>query len=219
MLAFTRRWLMAVLALFICVSAASAQQDTRPPAFTQQELDQMLAPVALYPDSLLSQILMAATYPRDVADAADWSRRNADLNGDRAVQAVERAGWDPSVKSLVAFPQILDMMAAKMDWTQDLGDAFLDQQAQVMDTVQYLRRQAYAAGNLRSSDQVRIEVRDASFAIDFVNPTLVYVPYYDPLVVYGRWWWPSHQPVYWAPWRGYSVRPGYAGYMWGTPIA
>lgn len=216
MFKYAGRWLMAMMALVLCMSAASAQQSPRPPAFTQQELDRMLAPIALYPDSLLSQILMAATYPRDVEDAALWSRENADLNGDRAVRAVERYDWDPSVKSLVAFPQILDMMYEKIEWTADIGDAFLDQQAQVMDTVQYLRRQAYAAGNLRSSDQVRVEVRDGAFALDFVSPEYVYVPYYNPVVVYGRWWWPA-QPVYWAPWHGYNVRPGYV-YAWGPAI-
>ena len=178
----------------------------------------MLTPIALYPDALLSQVLMAATYPRDVDEAAQWSRRNGDLNGDRAVRAVERYDWDPSVKSLVAFPQILDMMSEKMDWTQDVGDAFLDQQAQVMDTVQYLRRQAYAEGNLRSSDQLRVEAREGSFTIDFMSADYACLPYYDPLVVYGRWWWPA-RPVYWAPWHGYYARPGYAGYVWGPPVA
>ena len=218
MIRFAGRWMFAVMALLVGVTVAHAQEYSRPPAFTQQELDRMLAPIALYPDALLSQVLMAATYPRDVDEAAQWSRRNGDLNGDRAVRAVERYDWDPSVKSLVAFPQILDMMSEKMDWTQDVGDAFLDQQAQVMDTVQYLRRQAYAEGNLRSSDQLRVEAREGSFTIDFMSADYACLPYYDPLVVYGRWWWPA-RPVYWAPWHGYYARPGYAGYVWGPPVA
>jgi hypothetical protein len=212
------RFLMAVLALVFGAAAANAQQSAQPAAFTQQELDQILAPIALYPDSLLSQIMMAATYPREVTDAADWSRQNRDLDGDRAVRAVERYDWDPSVKSLVAFPQILGMMDEKINWTEDLGDAFLDQQAQVMDTIQYLRRQAYAAGNLRSSDQLRVDVRDGGFVIDYVNPEVAYLPYYNPVVVYGTWWWPSHQPVYWAPWPGYYTRAGFHGYVWGPPV-
>jgi hypothetical protein len=212
------RLFMAVLVLVFGAAAANAQQSAQPPAFTQQELDQMLAPIALYPDSLLSQIMMAATYPRDVIDAAAWSRDNRDLDGDRAVRAVERYDWDPSVKSLVAFPQILAMMDEKMNWTEDLGDAFLDQQAQVMDTIQYLRRQAYAAGNLRSSDQLRVDVRDGGFVIDYVNPEVAYLPYYNPVVVYGTWWWPTHQPVYWAPWPGYYTRAGFHGYVWGPPV-
>ena len=219
---FTRtgRFLISLLALLFCATVVQAQQDSqRAPAFTQQEIDQILAPVALYPDALLSQILMAATYPRDVTEAAQWSRRNSDLNGDRAVRAVERYDWDPSVKSLVAFPQILDMMNEKYNWTQDLGDAFLDQQAQVMDTVQYLRRRADVAGNLRSSDQLRVVVRDSSYVVEFANPQVVYLPYYNPVVVYGTWWWPTHQPVYWQPWPGYYTRTGYRGYAWGPPIA
>jgi len=221
MIARTGRLLIALLVLVFGAAAVNAQdsaQGSRPPAFTQQELDQILAPIALYPDALLSQIMMAATYPREVTEAAEWSRQNRDLNGDRAVRAVERYDWDPSVKSLCAFPQILDMMDEKLNWTEDLGDAFLDQQAQVMDTVQYLRRQAYAAGNLRSSDQFRVDVRDASFVIDFVNPEIAYLPYYNPVVVYGTWWWPTHQPVYWAPWPGYSTRVGFRGYAWGPPV-
>src|SRR5437016_583291 len=117
------------------------------PAFTQQELDQMLAPIALYPDSLLSQILMASSYPLEVVEAARWSKANPNLKGNQAVQAVAQNSWDPSVKSLVAFPQILMMMDDKLNWTERLGDAFLAQQQQVMDTVQNLRQKASAAGN------------------------------------------------------------------------
>ncbi len=205
------------------MSVAFAQQDAPAqgrPAFSQQQLDQMLAPIALYPDALLSQILMAATYPGEVVEAARWSRANPGLDGDRAVRAVERIDWDASVKSLVAFPRILGMLDERIGWTEDLGDAFLDQQAQVMDTVQYLRRKAYAAGNLQSSDQFRVDFRDSSFVIEFANPEMVYVPYYNPLVVYGTWWWTGYQPVYWAPWPGYYSRAGYArGYAWGPGIA
>src|ERR1700675_1159198 len=143
-----------LLALLLCVSVAFAQ-TTPPvpgqPVFTQQELDQMLAPIALYPDSLLSQILMASTYPIEVVQAARWSKANPNLTGDQAVKAAEQNNWDPSVESLVAFPQILAMMDEKLDWTQRLGDAFLAQQAQVMDTVQDLRQKALAAGNLKSN--------------------------------------------------------------------
>jgi hypothetical protein len=217
------RWVLnALLVLLFSVSVAGAQQNAQGPGrplFAQHELDQMLAPIALYPDSLLSQILMASTYPREVVEAARWSRRNPGLNGDRAVRAVGEADWDPSVKSLVAFPQILDMMDEKMNWTEDLGDAFLDQEAQVMDTVQYLRRKAHAAGNLSSSDQFRVDFEDSSFTINFANPEVAYLPYYNPTIVFGAWWWPAYQPVYWAPWPGYYSRAGYArGYAWGPGI-
>ena len=189
------------------------------PAFTQPELDQMLAPIALYPDSLLSQILMAATYPLEVVEAARWSKANPNLTGEQAVQAVAQNSWDPSVKSLAAFPQILAMMDEKLDWMHRLGDAFLSQQAQVMDTVQSLRQKASAAGNLRSTDQVRVDQQGPTIVVEPVNPQVIYVPYYDPLVVYGPWWWPAYQPVYWAPWPGYFVRPGFAvGFAWGLGI-
>ena len=162
----------------------------------------MLAPIALYPDSLLSQILMAATYPLEVVEAARWSRAHPGLKGDEAVRAADSYNWDPSVKSLVAFPQILDMMDDMLDWTQRLGDAFLDQESQVMDTVQNLRRRAYDAGNLRSTDQYRVDPQGPVIVIEAPNPLEYYVPYYDPFVIYGSWWWPTYPPVYWAPWPG-----------------
>jgi hypothetical protein len=224
--------LTQLLVLLLSVSVAFPQQDMpmaqQPqqnapmqgrPAFTPQELDQMLAPIALYPDSLLSQILMASTYPLEVVEAARWSRANPNLKGDEAVKAVEQNYWDPSVKSLVAFPQILMMMDEKLSWMQRLGDAFLSQQAQVMDTVQSLRQKAYAAGNLKSSDQVRVEQQGQTIVVESPNPQVVYVPYYDPMVVYGPWWWPAYPPVYWAPWPGYFVGPGFgAGFVWGVGI-
>src|SRR5438034_1789825 len=151
-----------VLVLLLSVSVLFAQ-ETVPlapapmppkPVFTQQQLDQMLAPVALYPDSLLSQILMASTYPLEIVEAARWSKANPNLTGDDAVKAAEQNGWDPSVTSLVAFPQVLTMMDSNLSWTERLGDAFLAQQPQVMETVQNLRQRAYAAGNLRSNDKV-----------------------------------------------------------------
>jgi Protein of unknown function (DUF3300) len=205
----------------LCVSVAFAQ--TNPPApeghvYTEAELDQMLAPIALYPDPLLSQILMAATYPLEVVQAARWSRANSALKGDAAVRAVDDRDWDPSVKSLVAFPQILNMMDTKLEWTERLGDAFLAQEAQVMGSVQRLRGKAYAAGNLQSTPEQRVENEDGNIAIEPSNPTVVYVPYYDPQLVYGPWWWPAYPPVYWAPWPGYYVSPGFVGITWGIGI-
>ena len=210
------------LALLLCVSVAFAQTTAPVPVqtvFTQQELDQMLAPIALYPDSLLSQILMAATYPIEIVQAARWSRANPNLTGDQAVQAVEQNNWDPSVKSLVAFPQILAMMDEKLDWMERLGDAFLSQQQQVMDTVQDLRQKAQAAGNLQSNEIVRVEPQGQTIVVVQANPQVVYVPYYNPTVVYGPWWWADYPPVYWRPWPGYYERPGFgAGFFWGAGI-
>ena len=189
------------------------------PAFTQQELDQMLAPIALYPDSLLSQILMASTYPLEVIEAARWSKANPNLKGDQAVQAVAENTWDPSVKSLVAFPQILMMMDEKLNWMERLGDAFLAQQQEVMDTVQSLRQKASDAGNLKSNDQIRVDQQGQSIVVEPVNPQVVYVPYYNPMVIYGPWWWPAYPPVYWAPWPGYFYGPRFGvGFAWGIGI-
>lgn len=222
------------LALMVAASTAFAQIPPPPPPgsppapppseqaapFSQPELDQMLAPIALYPDPLLSQILMAATYPLEIVEAARWVNANPGLQGDEAVRAVEEQPWDPSVKSLVAFPQILAQMDQRLDWTQRLGNAFLAQQPQVMDTIQTLRRKAQSAGNLRSSDQMRIEDQDGGIALEPVNPQVAYVPYYDPLIVYGPWWWPSYPPVYWPAWPGYYIGPGIAyGFAWGVGVA
>ena len=235
--------LTQALVLPLCISAAFAQVTELGPAdqpqaaqpapyqndqgqpeqpqqvFPQQELDQMLAPIALYPDSLLSQILMASTYPIEVVQAARWSRANPGLSGDNAVKAVEQQGWDPSVKSLVAFPHVISMMDEKLDWMERLGDAFLSQQQQVMDTVQQLRQMAQAAGNLQSNENVRVEPVGQTIVIEQANPQFVYVPYYDPTIIYGPWWYPAYPPVFWRPWPGYYARPGFgAGFFWGSGI-
>ena len=188
-----------------------------PPAFSHEQLDQLTAPVALYPDSLLSQVLMAATYPADVADAAKWSKANPDQKGDAAVKAVDGQSWDPSVKSLAAFPQVLAMMGEKPDWVQNLGDAFLASSKDVLDSVQRLRAKAKEAGNLKSNDQQKVSVQPAEAAapaqstttvvtpptqvivIEPADPQVVYVPTYNPTVVYGPWPYPSYPPYYYPP--------------------
>lgn len=199
------RWLFSFLALLMAAPAALAQPAQ---GYTQAQLDQMLAPIALYPDPLLSQILMASTYPLEVVKAARWSERHPGLQGDEAVRAVEYEDWDPSVKSLVAFPRVIRMMSERLDWTQDLGEAFLEQEPYVMDTIQRLRERAIAAGNLGSNDAMLVSLERGIIYIEYANPLVVYVPYYDPLLVYGGWWWPAYPPVRWAPWPGYAVRPG-----------
>ena len=188
--------------------------------FAPRELDQMLAPIALYPDSLLTQILMASTYPLEVVQAARWSRANPGYQGDQAVRAVEQQNWDPSVKSLVAFPQILDLMDNTLDWTERLGDAFIRQEAQVWDTVQNLRQRADASGHLQSNERVRVEQEGPIYVIESPRPDVIYVPYYDPLVVYGDWWWPGYAPMRWSPWPGYYARGGFGrGYFWDSGIS
>ncbi|MBB1519393.1 DUF3300 domain-containing protein [Aquipseudomonas guryensis] len=192
--------------------------------FTPEQLDQMLAPLALYPDALLAQVLMAATYPGDVADAVAWSKANPDSSGDIAVRAVAEQPWDPSVQSLVAFPAALVTLGQDPAWVQRVGDAFLADPNAVMDSVQRLRRQAQAAGNLESNEQQRVTEQPAAPAptpapnssgevvqqpaapstiiIEPAQPQVVYVPSYNPNVVYGTWPYPS-QPVYYPPPPGY----------------
>jgi len=212
-----RKFAAALLAALMFAPALAPAQDR----FSQPELDRLLAPVALYPDPLLSQVLMAATYPADLVEAARWSRANPQFSGDDAVRAADRYDWDPSVKSLLAFPQLLQRMDEDLQWTRSLGEAFLAQEPHVMDTVQQLRRRAHAAGNLRSDERLLVQPQGQTIAISPYQPQLLYVPYYDPLVVYGQWWWPGYQPVYWAPWPGYvrAHRPGYTmAFWWGTPV-
>jgi hypothetical protein len=205
-----------VLALLLTASVAFAQERGN---FRQEELDQILAPIALYPDPLLSQILMASTYPLEVVQAARWSRSNSHLKGEDAVRAVEPMDWDPSVKSLVAFPQVLHRMDERLDWTQRLGDAFLAQEPQVMETIQGLRQKAAAAGNLAPSEQLRVTQQDGNIVIEPAHPEVVYVPYYDPAIVYGPWWWPAYPPVFWGPPPGYYVAPVYTpAFVWGGGI-
>ncbi len=212
--------LRCLLSLLMLTSyGCAAQPREEVPLFSQAELDQMLAPVALYPDQLLSQVLMAATYPLEVVQAARWSREHPGLQGQEAVRAVDDKAWDPSVKSLVAFPDLLAQMDADLDWTERLGDAFLAQQQQVMDTVQSLRQRAYDAGNLRSGEHVQVVREREVIYVRSAYPDVIYVPYYDPFTIYGSWWWPHYRPVYWAPWPSYGVTLGYGshgGFYWGS---
>jgi len=202
-----RKLLLALLLVTLSATGAQAQEQQRA-MLPQAELDQMLAPVALYPDPVLSQMLMAATYPLEVVEAARWSAAHPDLQGDAAVKAAAGEGWDPSVTSLVAFPQVLAWMDENLKWTTAVGDAFLAQQPQVMDTVQGLRVRAQQAGNLRSDDRVAVSQDGTSVVVVPADPQVVYVPYYDPTVVYGTWWWPAYPPFFWRPWRGFVARPG-----------
>jgi hypothetical protein len=165
----------------------------------QGELDALLAPIALYPDQLLAQILMASTYPLEIVMAGRFMQQNPSLVGDALDQALGDKQWDPSVLSLTAYPQVLLMMNDKLDWTQRLGDAFLANQQQVMDTVQVLRGRAQAAGNLSNTPQQTVANQDGFIDIEPAQPQFVYVPVYDPRVIYGPWSDPVYQPDYWYP--------------------
>ncbi|QJR11822.1 hypothetical protein DSM104443_02905 [Usitatibacter rugosus] len=192
----------------------AAYQD-RGPAIPQQELDSILAPIALYPDALLSQLLMAATFPQDVAQAAQWSRSNTGVKGDAAVRAVDNEPWAPAVKSMVAFPEVLKAMGDQPEWTRKLGEAFLASESNVMQTVQNLRQRADQAGNLRSSEQLAVNRDGDNYALASPSPETTYVPYYDPRTAYGTWMYPDYQPVYWNPWPGYAYAGGWG---WGPGI-
>lgn len=188
--------------------------------FSKQQLDQMLAPIALYPDDLLSNVLMASTYPLDVVEAERWRSdpANAKLQGDALVDALESKDWDPSIKALVQFPDVLKMMSDQLDWTQKLGDAFLAQQDEVMDQVQFLRQKADSSGHLKSNPQQTVTQDDGAYVIRPADPDTVYVPVYEPSVVYGSWWYPDYPPYYW----GYPGATFVNGYFWaetGVAIA
>ena len=168
--------------------------------FNQAELDALLAPVALYPDTVLSNILIAASYPDDVREAAAWSRGNPQLRGDEALRLVDSLPWHPSIKALVAFPEVLARMDESPRWLSDLGEAYRVHGPYVMDTVQSLRRRAQASGYLRSDAQRQVYDDGGALVVAPASPQVVYVPYYDPYVVYGGWWWPAYRPVVWHPW-------------------
>jgi hypothetical protein len=203
---------------------ALAQGSGDEKIFKQEELDQMLAPVALYPDELLTQILMASTYPLEIVQAARWTAQNKNLKGDALTQALEKQDWDASVKSLVNFPDVLSKMNENLEWTQKLGDAFLAQQKEVMDTVQNLRKKAQEAGNLKPTEQQKVVVEKETIVIQSANPEVIYVPSYNPTVVYGAWWWPLFPPFppFFLPPPGAFIGFGMSfaagaawGYAWG----
>ncbi len=198
---------------------AQGQGPSGQTMFRQEELDQMLAPIALYPDELLVQVLMAATYPLEVVQAARWVGANPNLKGDQLAVALEQEGWDPSVKSLVNFPSVLQMMTDRLEWMQMLGDAFLAQEEQVMDTIQQLRQRAEAQGNLTSTSEqsVIVDPQSQEIIIEPTVPQVVYVPVYDPMIVYGQWWWPAYRPYYYHP-RGVVTRGGFIGFGLGVAV-
>lgn len=225
-------------------AAPAAAPAASQAVFSVEELDQMLAPLALYPDSLLAQVLMATTYPGNVADAVTWSKAHPKALGDDAVKQVADQPWDPSVQSLVALPQVLATLGQDPAWVQRVGDAFLAQPEAVMDSIQRLRRQAQAAGNLQSNQQQTVTIKPAAqpapaqpasgggtvgvqqpapaqtIIIEPTDPQVVYVPSYNPTQVYGTWPYPASPPVYYPPPPEYPVATALAtGLAFGAGIA
>jgi hypothetical protein len=212
------------LLLAVCGSApaqapaagAGAEAPSAAPGaktFSEQEIEQLVAPIALHPDALFTQILMASTYPLEVVEAERWVKKHKDLKGKALEDALQSQPWDPSVKSLTVFPQVLTMMSEKIDWTQKLGDAFLAQQKQVLAAAQTLRNKAAQQGNLKDTEQQRVitERVETQTIIKIVptNPEVVYVPTYNPTVVYGAWPYPAYPPYSYYP-PGYAYAPGAA---------
>src|SRR6266850_399424 len=222
-----RRALSCLLMVFLAAPPLLiAQQSGGTAVFKPEELEQILAPIALYPDSLVSQILIASTYPLEVVQANRFAKQNTSLKGAALTKALEAQDWDPSVKSLINFPQVLTMMSEKLDWTQKLGDAFLEQQKAVMDTIQRLRAKAQAAGNLKTTKEQTVIVEEKIIKIESASPQVVYVPTYNPTVVYGAWPYPTYPPYSYYP-PGYVATSMFAfgagvamgaawGYAWGN---
>jgi uncharacterized membrane protein YgcG len=194
---------------------AAAASSTAPAGktFSQQQMDELLAPIALYPDALLAQVLMASTYPLEIVEAARWQKANPNLKEKALEDALQKQSWDPSVKSLTAVPQVLTMMNEKLDWTTKLGDAFLAQQDDMLNTVQTLRKKADEAGNLKSSKELTVEKKTENnvqvIKIEQPSPEVVYVPTYNPATVYGTWWYAAPPPYYYYP-PGYAYGAGLA---------
>ena len=198
---------LLVSLVFATVAIPAVTRAQEPSSFKNEEIEQLVAPIALYPDSLIAQILMASTYPLEVVEASRWVKSNPNVKDKALEDAMEQQKWDPSVKSLAAFPQVLTMMSEKIDMTQKLGDAFLGQQKEVLAGIQRLRSKAQAAGNLKSGQEQTVSTAQEGgttvIKIEPTQPETVYVPTYNPATVYGPWPYPSYPPYYYYP-------PGYA---------
>jgi len=208
-------------------AAAPAQGAPAPVPYTQQgpeQLQQLVAPIALYPDSLVAQILAASTFPEQVVEADRWAQAHPDLKGTDLGNAVDQQPWDPSVKALTAFPSVLGNMDKNLSWTSSLGDAYYNQQKEVMDAVQVMRRKAQDAGNLKSTPQQTVTDQDSDIEIAPADPDVVYVPAYDPWLVYGypvvAWpgWYPYPGIWFGGPYLSFGLGFGigwWGGFGWG----
>jgi len=212
----------------------SARQDEQDPAQasqgqqyiqqTPEQLEQLVAPIALYPDSLVAQILAASTFPEHVVEADQWVQAHPDLKGHALAQAVDQQPWDPSVKALTAFASVLGSMDKNLSWTSSLGDAYYNQEQDLMDAVQVMRQRAQEAGKLKNTEQQTVTSQDSTIIIEPASPDVVYVPEYDPWLVYGdrieAWpgWYEYPGIWYGGLYPSYAVGFGigfYGGYGWG----
>src|SRR6266568_7571536 len=230
----------ALVALWSAASPASAQDQQPSQTLSGQQLQQLVAPVALYPDPLLAQILTASTYPLELVMAARWSKDNPDLKGKDLEDAMQQQPWDPSVKGLTAVPQVLAMMSDKLDWTQQLGEAFLAQPDDITQAVQVLRAKADSVGNLQTTEQQKVIKKppppgyagpapEVVYYIEPVQPEIYYVPVYDPILIFGVGYWSTiyiappffWYPVWWTPGPIWGFGPAFfvgpavwCGYNW-----
>jgi len=223
------------LALLFAASAHEllASQDSSPaqaaPTYAQQtpeQLQRLVAPIALYPDSLVAQILAASTFPEQVVEADRWVQEHPDLKGDALAKAVDQQPWDPSVKALAAFPSVLGNMDKNLSWTSSLGDAYYNQQQDVMDAIQVMRQKAEQAGNLKTTPQQIVTTEGSTIIIQPAYPDVVYVPAYDPWLIYGYsilpWpgWYPYPGIWYAGPYLSFGIGFGigfFGGFGWGWP--
>ncbi|MGB9203537.1 MAG: DUF3300 domain-containing protein, partial [Terriglobales bacterium] len=202
-------------------------QDAQAPPYAQQspeQLQRLVAPIALYPDSLVAQILAASTFPEEVVEADRWVQQHPDLKGEALGQAVDQQPWDPSVKALAAFPSVLGNMDKNLSWTSTLGDAYYNQQQDVMDAVQAMRHKAQRAGSLKTTPQEVVREDGPDVDIEPADPNVVYVPAYNPWAVYGypivAWpgWYPYPGIWFGGPYLNFGVGFGigwYGGFGWG----
>ena len=203
---------------------AAAPAAPAAPRVTKAELAQLLAPVALYPDQLLGQILMASTYPVEVVEAARWIAEPAHrrLKGQALTNALRDRNWEPSVVALVPFPHVLELMNSRIEWTEKLGAAFVAQQSDVMNEVQQLRQQAVDAGNFKSGPQCRcvVERKNNYITVASANPDVIYSPVYNPVAIYGGWPYPAYPPYLFPAPVGFAYEPGFfIGFGYGVDIA
>jgi hypothetical protein len=228
-----------ILILILCFSLArftaqaasfdpTGQSSEQPPApsvqHSPQELQQLVAPIALYPDALVAQILAASTYPTEIVEADRWTQTHSNLKGDELAKEVDKQSWDPSVKALAQFPSVLENMDKNLSWTSSLGEAYISQPQDVTGAVQTLRQQARSAGHLNNTEQEKVTTQGNTIIIEPANPEVVYVPAYDPWVVYGApiVAYPGWYPVPGVFWGGPGISFGigfgigfFAGYGWG----
>ena len=210
--------LVIAMPLIMPVTAVNAEQNQfEQTQYSEGQLAQILAPIALYPDSLLTHILIAATYPLEVVQAHRWQQSKQHLSTQKQIDKAQNKDWDPSVVALIAFPNVLQKLSEDLDWTQSLGDAFLQDEAQVLASIQTLRQEADNANSLEQMENMQVTRVSNQIIIEPVRKEIVYVPYYDPRTVYGYWRWYRYPPVYWAVYPGY-VRPSYGHFYWRAGV-